>query len=247
MNHRQLAMRDPAMAILMLSATAPAGISGADFGSEHFGAEFGLTDFGTEFAAEFASDPNVMFASGDFGDDYGAEFGAAAAPSRAMVPRPTAQQALVAYQKLMAAQARTSQRQALIEPNKNSSAKIERYSFTISEEIELGNDSTFTDLSDQPDTTIRPQIVTMNAPTPMFAFVNNIKMANVSITVGSGEEDAYNYNANGWGKALDMPTLSPSNRATVNGRYTGYLPPGFVGGTLVPFSVNFKGPATIVA
>jgi hypothetical protein len=243
-NHRQLAMRDPAMAILLLGASAPAGISGAEFGwePESFSAEFG-----TEFAAEFANDPNEMFAAGDFGfgDDYGAEFGA---PAKALAPpRPTAQQALAAYQKLARAQAQTANRARLIEPNKNSSAKIERYSFTISEEIELGNDSTFTDLSDQPDTTIRPQVVTMNAPTPMFAFVNNIKMANVSITVGSGEEDAYNYNANGWGKSLDMPTLSPSNRATVNGRYTGYLPPGFVGGTLVPFSVNFKGPATIVA
>ena len=246
MNHRQLAMRDTAMAILMLGATAPSGVSGSDFGSE-FSAEFG-NEFSAEFSEEFCADPNEMFAQGEFaGDaDYGSDFGAIA---QAMVAakKPTAQQALSAFKKLNAVQARTTSRQRLLSPNANSTAKVERYSFTISEEIELGNDSTFTDLSDQPDTTIRPQLVTMNAPTPMFAFINNIKMANVSITVGSGEEDAYNYNANGWGKSLDMPTLSPSNRATVNGRYTGYLPPGFVGGTLVPFSVNFKGPASIVA
>lgn len=235
MNHRQLAMRDPAMAILMLSATAGAGVHGADFGSE-FSAEFG-----SEFSAEFG-DESGMFACGD-DDDYGAEFGAVAVATK----KPTAQQALAAFHALSARKQHTTKRAMLLSPNANSTAKVERYSFTISEEIELGNDSTFTDLSDQPDTTIRPQVVTMNAPTPMFAFVNNIKMANVSITVGSGEEDAYNYNANGWGKSLDMPTLSPSNRATVNGRYTGYLPPGFVGGTLVPFSVNFKGPASIVA
>lgn len=238
MNHRQLAMRDPAMAILMLGATARSNVSGSDFGSE-FSAEFGA-----EFSAEFSADPNEMFACGDDdGSDYGAEFGAVAVA----VKKPTAAQALAAYHALNAKKAHTNKRAMLLSPNANSSAKVERYSFTVSEEIELGNDSTFTDLSDQPDTSIRPQVITMNAPTPMFAFVNNIKMANVSITVGSGEEDAYNYNANGWGKSLDMPTLSPSNRATVNGRYTGYLPPGFVGGTIVPFSVNFKGPASIVA
>jgi hypothetical protein len=238
MNYKQLAHRDPAMAILMLGATAATGVHGADFGSE-FSAEFG-----TDFSAEFCADPNEMFAAGE-GDDYGAEFGAAAVVAQAR--KPTAAQALAAYHALTARKQHTSKRAMLLSPNANSTAKVERYSFTVSEEIELGNDSTFTDLSDQPDTTIRPQVVTMNAPTPMFAFVNNIKMANVSITVGSGEEDAYNYNANGWGKSLDMPTLSPSNRATINGRYTGYLPPGFVGGTVVPFSVNFKGPASIVA
>lgn len=242
MNHRQLAMRDPAMAILMLGAASSAGVHGADFGSE-FSAEFG-----SEFSAEFSADPNEMFACGDEdGSDYGADFGAAVAALAQGAKKPTAAQALAAFHALNARKAHTTKRAMLLSPNANSTAKVERYSFTISEEIELGNDSTFTDLSDQPDTTIRPQVVTMNAPTPMFAFVNNIKMANVSITVGSGEEDAYNYNANGWGKSLDMPTLSPSNRATVNGRYTGYLPPGFVGGTLVPFSVNFKGPASIVA
>ena len=65
--------------------------------------------------------------------------------------------------------------------------------------------------------------------------------------VGAGQEDAFNYNANGVGQSLDMPTLNPANRATVLGNYTGFVPPGFIAATVVPFSVTFKGPATLVA
>jgi hypothetical protein len=47
--------------------------------------------------------------------------------------------------------------------------------------------------------------------------------------------------------SLDMPTLSPANRATVLGFYTGFIPPGFVLGAAYTFVASFKGPATIVA
>jgi len=141
---------------------------------------------------------------------------------------------------------RSSQRNMLLEPNKNSVIKVERYSFSMDEELVLGTAEDL-NMTDQPATTIRPQTVTMNAPTPMFATISEIKVANVSVTIGSGSEDAYNYNANGWGRSLDMPTLSPANRATVRGRYTAYVPPGFVAATTVLFTVSFKGPASIVA
>jgi hypothetical protein len=134
----------------------------------------------------------------------------------------------------------------ILEPNRGSAIKVERYSFSIDQDITLGTSEDI-NMTGQPDTTIRPQTVTMNAPTPMFATISNIKVANVSVTVGPGNEDAYNYNANGWGRNLDMPTLSPANRATITGRYTGYVPAGFVGGQEVNFNASFKGPASIVA
>lgn len=225
-NARQLAMRDPALAAL-IGASVMA--TGADFGKEYgFGAEFGDDDWGDDdWGAEF----------GD--DDYGAEFGLVA-------PKPTPANVQRAWRAVQARAVGTARRGALLEPNKNSTVKVERYSFSIDQDIILGTAVALL-LTGQPDTTIRPQAVTMNAPMPMFATISEIKVANVSVTVGPGNEDAFNYNANGWGRQLDMPTLSPANRATVRGAYTGFVPPGFIATTTVNFNANFKGPATIVA
>jgi hypothetical protein len=223
-------MRDPALAALL------GALPGSNFGTESdFGAEFG-DDVGDDMGDDMGDDYGA-----EFGDDYGAEFGAAA------LTKPSPQAALAAWRALRAKRGMTQHRGRLLEPNKGSAVKVERYAFTISQAITLGVATAFTTLTGQPDTTIRPQRVTMNAPTPMFAFIQEIKVANVSVTVGSGLEDAFNYNANGVGASLDMPTLSPANRATVLGAYTGFVPPGFVGGTPVNFSVSFRGPASIVA
>lgn len=172
-----------------------------------------------------------------------------AVPARAAMERKSG--IPVAYIRAMAKlrkqQAITNSRNRILEPNKGSKIKVEKYSFTISQAITLGAAVAFTTLNGQPDTTIRPQRVTMNAPVPMFAFIQEIKVANVSVSVGSGLEDAFDYSAIGVGQQLDMPTLSPANRATVLGQYTGLVPPGYVGGTVTNFSVSFKGPASIVA
>lgn len=223
-NAKNLAMRDTALAILV-GAHNP-----ADFGAEandSFGAEFG-DDWGLD--DDFEGDD----------DDWGAEFGAAA------LAKPTPSKVQQVWKKHATGQARAQKRALILEPNRGSSVKVERYSFSIDQDIVLGTASDI-NMTGQPDTTIRPQTVTMNAPTTMFATISNIKVANVSVTVGPGNEDAYNYNANGWGRNLDMPTLSPANRATVTGRYTGFVPAGFVGGQTVNFNASFKGPASIVA
>jgi hypothetical protein len=73
-----------------------------------------------------------------------------------------------------------------------------------------------------------------------------IKVANVSVTVG-GTQDAFDYSAIGVEQSLDMPTLSPANRATVLGNYTGFVPPGYVALAAYTFCASFKGPAQIVA
>lgn len=222
-------MRDPALAAMVgaFSGTADFGMDEDDFGDDDFGDED--DDYGAEFAAEFGDD-----------DDFGA------GPPR-LRGRPSQAALIRAWKKKNAMRRRTQRRNRVLEPNKGSSVKVEKYTFSIAEAITLGTASTFTTLTGQPDTTIRPQRVTMNAPSPLYAFIQEIKVANVSVSVGSGVEDAFNYSAQGVGQSLDMPTLSPANRATVFGTYTGFVPPGFVGGTASFFTVSFKGPSSIVA
>jgi len=219
MNAALLVQRDPAMAAIM----GAMGGASADFGDEI--GEFGDdSDFGDDFGFTGAD---------DFGDDF--DFGTDSKGGD-----------MVAAKRALAFK-RVQQRRALINPNANSSLKVERYTFSISENITLGTAQAFATLTGQPDVTIRPQRLTCNAPSPMFAFFQVIRMANVNITVGTGQEDAFNYNANGVGQSLDMPTLNPANRATILGNYTGFTPPGFIPATVVPFTVTFKGPATLVA
>ncbi len=232
---RQLALRDTA-ALIMFGAMA----AGED---PNFGAE-GAADFGSEFGDDDYGDEGD-----DYGYDWGADFGAVAKRARAhaaarvaRAPNPNAMMA-----KWQAQQMATAHRESLLEPNKHSTVKIERYVFPISQSITLGTAVALA-LNNNPDVTIRPQRITMNAPAPMFATISEIKVANVSVTIGGASVvDAFDFNANGQDQALDLPTLSPQNRATVTGNYTGFVPSGFVGATAVYFVVSFKGPASIVA
>lgn len=226
-NSSQLARRDVALASLLGIVAS----NGTNFGSEfsgEFGSEFGDDDFGDDMEGEFAAD-----------------FCADPVPAAA-IPKPTAQQAINAYRAQAMNRINRNRRQALINPNKGSDVKVERYSFTISQALAIGTAAALS-MTGQPDTTIRPQVLTMNAPSPMFATIQEIKVANVSVTVGTGAEDAFNYSPLAVAKHLDMPTLTPANRATILGAYTGYVPPGFAVGLAVTFSASFKGPATIAA
>lgn len=203
-NARDLAMRDPALAILA------GAINDSDFGAE-------FSDYGFEF-----------------GDD---------AP--VALPAPTPTQAMQAYQQLHMQKAHTARRASLLEPNKGSAVKVEVYEFNVNQPLTLGTTLSFT-ATNQPDTNIRPKRVSMNAPAPGFVTITELKVANVSVIVG-GTSDAWNYNANGVGQHLDLPTLSPANRATIIGAYTGFVPPGFVGGSSYLFCVSMKGPASVIA
>lgn len=232
MKSSELVNRDPAMAAIM----GVIGSANADFGDDigEFGDDFGFMgadEFGDDDMGEDDDDDD------EFGDDF--DFGRAK-------PRLSRKRSLSAAKRSLAFK-RVMHRRAMINPNANSSLKVERYTFSISENITLNTAQTFTTLTGQPDVTIRPQRLTCNAPSPMFAFFQVIRMANVNVTVGVGQEDAFNYNANGVGQVLDMPTLNPANRATVLGNYTGFTPPGFLAGTVVPFTCTFKGPATLTA
>ena len=68
----------------------------------------------------------------------------------------------------------------------------------------------------------------------------------MAVTVGGGNSiDAYELNANGQGQEMDLPTIEPSNKATVVGNYNGLVPPGFLGGSSVVFVTSFTGPSSM--
>lgn len=222
-NSKQLAMRDPALAALM-------GVDalGADFGSEFGDPD---DDYGAEFGDEMGDD-----------DDYGAEFGAALAAPLARRP-PSAQQLAQMWRTRQARAATSNRRARMLDPNRGSGLKVERYVMSLSQDLAIGVGSAVT-LQGSPDCTFRPQRMTIVVPTPSFVIINQIRMANVSIMIGPGSVDAFQFNANGVGQQMDMPTLTPANRATVTGAYT-----GFAGGYTAPFTyllaASFIGPANL--
>jgi hypothetical protein len=217
-NTKQLAMRDPALAALM----------GVDLGAD-FGAEFGDPD--DDYGAEFG-DPDHDEV-GD--DDYGAEFGLARRP-------PSAQQLAAMWRAKQLRMANANRRVRLLDPNRGSGLKVERYIMALDTTLTIPLPSAVT-LQGQPDCTFRPQRLTIVVPTPGFVIINQIRMANVSIMIGPGSVDAFQFNANGVGQTLDMPTLTPANRATVTGAYTGFAGGFPAGGYLL--SATFIGPANL--
>lgn len=255
-NARQLALRDMALAAAM-------GALPSSFGGEHM-------QLDPSFGSDFGNDWDWGF---EFGDDYGADalaalnapafspalmrssalaptaIGRLAAPSAAAVAQgiaaPSPQQVAQVWQQAQQTAYRSRARRELLEPNAGSTVKVERYGFAVNQTLTLGV-AVAIDASGQPDTNIRPQRVTMNAPSPGFATITEIKVANVSVSVG-GTQDAFDYSAQAVGSHLDMPTLSPANRARILGNYSGFVPPGFAGAASYVFCVSFKGPASIVA
>lgn len=209
--------------------------------------------FNTLIARDPALAALVGLGSSDFGADFGDEFGYNGVDAFGQDPgyapagimqQPTQADLLAAWKQQQMANESAYKRYRIMRPNEGSPIKVERYVFTMSQDITLQT-AVALNITDQPDAEIRPQRVVMNAPMPWFAFIDEIKVANVSVSLGSGREDAFNYNANGVGQALDMPTLTPANRATVLGDYTGLVPPGMVGATAGVFSVSFRGPARL--
>lgn len=227
-NSKALAVRDFALAALV-------GAAPSNFGQER--RETPEADTSADFGVSFGDDDYDP-------SDIGVDFGADAAPAAG--PAPSTAQLHQMWQKMATGQKRAQQRSLLLEPNKDSHVKIERYSFSLNTILTLSTPSAIS-LSGSPATNIRPQRVSMNAPAPAFATIDDIKVANVSVLVG-GLEDAFGFNANGVGQHLDMPTLTPANKLTVSGNYSGLLPSGgFVTATPFIFVASFRGPASIVA
>lgn len=210
-----------------------------------YGRVAGESDFGDDFGGMFSpvgADMSTSDYGADFGDEeFGADFGAA------HTANPTAAQLLALHKKHRAMARKTAQRHSLLEPNAGSHIKVERYSFGLSQSIVIGVASNIS-MNSAPSVDLRPQRVTSNVPGPNFVFLTLIQVANVVVTVGQGNfEDANDYAANAVGTMLDLPTLSPQNRATIAGQYTGFVPPAYINGSTSQFCMSFKGWAEIVA
>jgi hypothetical protein len=140
----------------------------------------------------------------------------------------------------------TASRTGLLDPNRDSTVKVERYSFSFSPtaNLLLGTASAIPTFTQQPSTSIKGQRIIMNAPVPGFVLMQTLQVANVNVFVG-GTEDAFTYSAGAMGVMLDLPRLDPQNRATASGTYSGVLPPGYTVGTSFQFVITLQGPSTM--
>lgn len=191
------------------------GLSGnADMGHEAaFGYEFGGYDFGQD------------------------------TPPAPVGTAPTANQALSLWHETQDAKRTEQSRMRMLDPNGNSRVKVEQYIFPISQAVVIGT-ATVLNMTNQPDVTIRPQRALMNSPTVGFATISEMRLANVAVTVGGGSSfDSFFVSCLAEGVRMDLPTITPSNRATITGTTTTLVPVGYVLAAAFTFSVAFIGPA----
>ena len=246
---QELAMRDPAAAALY-------GLMGSDFGSDA-GADAeptlyvgGEADFGIEFGGDDEYDQGFTDIGVEFGGDvtFGADPAAPAAGGAAAAAAhhgATPQGRAIIHAHLQK-QAHRNSRAMLLEPNKHSDLKVERYTFSVSATITALGTAGALAGSNSPDVNFRPQRATTNVVSPGMVTLSDVRVANVSFTVG-GLIDAWQWNANAVGQHLDVPTLTPANKATFSGSYTGLVPSPLSGTGAYPFILSFTGPASIVA
>lgn len=153
-------------------------------------------------------------------------------------------QAAAAWQRQ---QGHTDNRERLLQPNKGSTLKVQRYTFSLNVTLTaLGTPQAGLSSSNAPDTNFRPQRVSINTPAVGFIYARTLRVANVNVLVG-GIADSYQFNPNAVESALDMPTLSPANKATFEGDYSGTTPAPLSGTNPFLVAVSFTGPASIVA
>ena len=202
-----------------------------------FGADYG-DDYGADMGVDTPS--YYGYNTAGFGDDVG--FGGRRR-HRAAGGAPAVQQLLSRHHHEQMA---TARRESLLHPNKNSKIDIERYDFSLSQSIVIGTAAILNQMSLQPSVTVRPQRCAFNAPSFGFATISSILVANVNALQG-GATDAAIYSANSFGVHLDLPTLSPANKLSINGQYTGLTPPGFPVSFGFLFVASFQCPATVVA
>jgi hypothetical protein len=134
----------------------------------------------------------------------------------------------------------------LLEPNKYSDLKVERYTFAVNATITALGTAGSLSGSNSPDVNFRPQRATTNVVSPGMVFITDGRVANVSFTVG-GNIDAWTWNANAVGQHLDVPTLTPANKASFSASYSGLVPSPLSGTGAYTFQLSFTGPASIVA
>jgi len=243
MNARQLALRDPALAALT------GAISGSSFGHDSWSNDEGFAP-DTSFGADFGDDWGADFGEGDmhgdfgFGDDHVVAAVAAGLP--VPVSQPTKQQAMALWHGQAAQRAHTIRRGLKLFPNKGSTMQIEEFSFPLNPVANpVFGTASATNMTNQPDVTIRPERIVFNTPSLGIYIVSEIKTANVGCIVGgAASQDAGMFGPQSVGMRISCPTLSPANRLTIIAAWTAFVPAGgFVNGTAWPLSAMCLGPA----
>ena len=254
MNAAQLVMREPALAMLM--GALPQG-NNFGFGDDYPGVGYG---FGLQSSMDASANlglPGFGYAPAPamgYGYGFGAAHhhphhahrGLAAHPAHPAHPAHAHHAAHAALAMQLQNPASTAARTMLLDPNRDSTVKVERYSFSFSPttNLVLGTASNIPTFTQNPSTSIKGQRVVMNAPSAGFVLVSTLQVANVNVFVG-GTEDAFTYSAGAQGVMLDLPRLDPQNRATSAGAYTGVLPQGFTAGNSYQFIITLQGPSTM--
>jgi len=229
---KTLALRDAA------AAAALGAFDGSDMGHESSsGSSFGWDAPGGDFAGMAGDFSGGFFAGEGF---FGAD---GPAPALAPVPQPTQAQALALWHQKHAEAQHTQRRTALLNPNAHSTVKVERYSLQIATDVVVGTANTF-NITKSPDTELRAQRITSNIGAPGFVYIDDVKVANVSVTQGDSI-DAWQLNPNSWGQQFDIPTLSPANRVTVIGHNTTAIPTGFSASDAYKVILMFLGPTSM--
>ena len=235
-NKAILARRDSTTAALMGAVAL-----GADFGNEYYNPSDRFGDVAAEVAAEFGEEAGQRV--------HAAMTAAAQAPlaraphhGQAGMAHPDMHRA---WQHMQRMYERSAERSVLLDPNRDSTIKVEHYELPLAEDIIIGTQHIFTALSTNPQTEFKPTSLVMNAPCAMFAFITDIKAANVSAHVSTFATDAYNFNSLATRSHVHLPKLLPQNTVSVQGYYSGLTPPGFLGGTTTTFTATFYGPSTM--
>lgn len=249
MNMNHLVARDPALGALL------GAIPGHDFG---YSRPSPAAMYPMLAAAALATPP-VPAPRFGFGDEYGfghgvpSQWGFGSPHPHAMAHHPQhphhpshpghhPSHHMTAWQHAASTEGRTM----LLDPNRHSTVKVERYSFSFSPAaaLALGTASALGTFTANPSTSIKGQRVVTNAPAAGFVTLDSLQIANVNVFVGT-TEDAYTYNQGAQNVVLDLPRLDPQNRATASGDYTGMLPVGYSSGQPFKFVITLQGPSTL--
>lgn len=95
------------------------------------------------------------------------------------------------------------------------------------------------------DTFFKVERMTCNAPCSGFVFIDQVKASNMHLTFGTGAVDSYVYSPETKvAVTLNSKHVLPAGCSMyVFGKYTGFIPPGFVQGEKFNFNVTFHGKA----
>jgi hypothetical protein len=102
------------------------------------------------------------------------------------------------------------------------------------------------ELYGNPHAAFAPHRLTVNVAWPDFFYIDDIKVGNVSHSLGA-TTDAYEFSdawetvMSGRARIYPLPTVEPAQRITVAGKYTGRIPQGMKAGETFPLKFSFHG------